>query len=421
MSFHLKVSVIFALSVFLTYVSVKAQLIASQKCSVINYEETTLFETWMTKQLKAARTKKHKVRIPVVVHILHSGEAIGEGFNFSTERIEAQIRTLNEDFERKEGTPGFNSHEDGASAAIEFVLAKVDPDGNPTDGIVRINTSEVPVTPINGNIVLSCSQYSYWNPDQYLNIWCRDLGIPPGFFLGEARFPVSDLAGLPDRFPDGDADGVFVNALNFGQGETHTDPVYNMGRTLTHEVGHFLGLLHTFGPTSQGCSYSDFCEDTPPISSPSTRCPSPVPLACDGRRTMIENYMDLSDDACMNIFTRNQIARMHIVLENSPRRKSLPTSPALSDPVTGIADGSIRGVNIYPNPAHDAVFVFINGETHNNVTVSLHTLLGKIIWRDTFSINGSEIAIPLSGITENRVIITVEATKWKDRKILYVE
>jgi Pregnancy-associated plasma protein-A len=99
------------------------------------------------------------------------------------------------------------------------------------------------------------------------------LGFPPGLFLGSGRYPITDLEGVPKKNEDGD--GVFINALNFGQGkEPYTDPINNGGRTLTHEMGHFLGLLHTFSENGQCGQDSDYCNDTPPLSSSTTGCPS---------------------------------------------------------------------------------------------------------------------------------------------------
>ena len=108
-------------------------------------------------------------------------------------------------------------------------------------------------------------------------------------------------------------DGVAVNAHHFG--ETGKAGPYSLGRTLTHEIGHFLGLFHVWGPNDHdvdGCELDDFCEDTPPTRAMSSGCPTNA-LACDGRPAMIQNYMDYSDDACMNIFTNDQIARMRTV------------------------------------------------------------------------------------------------------------
>jgi hypothetical protein len=90
-------------------------------------------------QMARSRTIGEVYRIPVVVHVIHNGEAVGTGTNISDQRIQAQIAVLNEDFRRLPGTPGWNNHPRGADVKIEFVLAKRDPNGNPTTGIVRWN------------------------------------------------------------------------------------------------------------------------------------------------------------------------------------------------------------------------------------------------------------------------------------------
>ena len=115
-----------------------------------------------------------------------------------------------------------------------------------------------------------------------------------------------------------------------------------MGRTATHEVGHYLGLLHVDGDGD--CSTDDFCTDTPPVGFKTSGCPSVRPLACDGSAAQIENYMDYTDDRCMNMFTIQQKARMRTVLNYSPRRKTLNSSPGLQ-PVTLLAhDARLEGI-----------------------------------------------------------------------------
>lgn len=388
---------------FFSFSQLSAQV--TPKCEIEQYEPSDKFEQWLhNKQISAQQTEAATYIVPVVVHVLHHGEPLGEGFNFPAERIVNQIRTLNEDYRRKIDTPGFNTNPDGGDTRIEFVLARTDPYGNPTDGIVRVNMDTVHIEASNGDIITTCTKYSYWNPDEYLNIWCMSTGLPPGLFLGSARFPISDLDGLPKDMPDGD--GVFINALNFGSGDINTDPDYNMGRTLTHEIGHFLGLLHTFGTCGQ---YTDYCEDTPPASSATSGCPVIRPMSCDGRPAMIENYMDYSNDHCMNTFTNDQIARMRIVLENSPRRKSLLTSPGLG--VTGIPD-KLFSVSIYPNPVNDKLYVtFDNSLLGENIHVSVHSLLGQMIMELNLTALANVIELPVSGIQEKTIVVSVENRK----------
>jgi hypothetical protein len=408
--------------------SANAQGNKFSRCEIGMIQDMDHFQCWLqSKGNNSARKSTTTYKVPIVVHVLHSGDPVGEGFNYSAIRIESQIRTLNEDFRRKEGTPGFNSHPDGGDPQIEFILAQIDPDGNPTNGIVRVDMNSVqlpPSPPGTGDILTLCSRFSYWNPDQYLNIWCMDMGELSNIFFGSGRYPVTDLEGLDFQSPNGD--GVFINALVFGQGETKTLPNFDKGRTLTHEMGHFLGLLHTFGSHNinrQCDEYSDYCEDTPPMSFSTDGCPSIRSVACDGRLAMIENYMDYSYDRCMNIFTNDQIARMHIVLENSPRRKSLTTSPVIKrQEVTGIEEDIAMTLKIYPNPATDRVYVFIDEQNPGyNIHVTAHTLLGKILFIETINLTDGRVGeILISNREEKVIVLTIEGHGFSCKQLIMI-
>lgn len=265
------------------------------------------------------------VYLPVVVHVMHNGEGIGEGPNLSNERINRQIEILNEDYRRKVETKGFNDHPDGGDAQIEFVLAKKTPTGAQTNGINRINVSQINVPELGYN-QNHFAQYAYWNPNEYINIWTSAL--PESMMclvLGSATAPETDLPGteyLPVPGPT-DAEGILINWMHFG--ESDIDCHARFGRTLTHEMGHYLGLLHTWG--SGDCETNDFCDDTPAVDS---HVFGKVPfIGCAGEEIMIGNYMNYSHDEVMNIFTKDQIQRMHYVLKNHPGRNALLTSPAL--------------------------------------------------------------------------------------------
>jgi hypothetical protein len=94
---------------------------------------------------------------------------------------------------------------------------------------------------------------------------------------------------------------------------------------MTHEVGHFLGLRHIWGDTNCG---NDYCSDTPVHHDANFYCPSQIPLSCDTPpvNEMIQNYMDYTDDTCMNIFTQNQKDRIVTIMNNAARRSSLKAS-----------------------------------------------------------------------------------------------
>lgn len=266
--------------------------------------------------------------IPVVVHVIHNNEPLGEGGNLSEARILQQMKSLNDDFRKKEGTNGFNEHPDGGDAQIEFVLASQTPEGQPTNGIVRVNLSEID-NPVEPNATFDhYAFYSYWNPEEYLNIWTVPYVELTDLFLGLGTGPETDLPGK-EGLAKGEpfqAEGVIINAPHFGNNNASSNN--NLGRTLTHEIGHYLGLLHPWGLGD--CEFNDYCDDTPSVNKPVTSCSSS--LGCDGEEIQIQNYMNWTPDNCMSMFTIDQIARMHYVLENSPRRKTLLTSKGLRVP-----------------------------------------------------------------------------------------
>ncbi|WP_350286778.1 M43 family zinc metalloprotease [uncultured Croceitalea sp.] len=260
--------------------------------------------------------------LPVIVHVLHKGESIGEGSNLSRNRIDHQIVLLNNDFRRKAGTRGFNEYPNGGDSKIEFVLARKDPNGNAIHGINRINVDSVEIEP-RGYNQNHYAQYAYWNPNQYINIWLTPLPTELNcLVLGLSSGPDTDLPGteflsIPKA---GDAEGILINTVHFGESDLECHA--NLGRTLTHEMGHYLGLLHTWG--NGICGTNDYCNDTPAVDS-AVFGHNPI-LGCDGEMVMISNYMNFSDDTIMNAFTNDQIERMHYVLNNHEGRHALWSS-----------------------------------------------------------------------------------------------
>ncbi|MFW5726119.1 MAG: M43 family zinc metalloprotease [Bacteroidota bacterium] len=277
------------------------------------------------------RLQEEVLTIPVIVHIIHNGEPVGEGTNLSEEQVRGQLEVLNEDFRREPGTPGFNDDPRGADIEIEFCLSEFDENGNQMEepGINRYRGQKTLWTRDEIEGVLKPS--TFWDPDKYFNIWVVNF-TPQEGLAGYAQFPSSsNLAGMPSNGGLRSTDGVVVWYRVFGsrdKGDFDLAAPSDRGRTLTHEVGHWLGLRHVWGDGP--CSADDFCDDTNPSSGPNRGCPSS--FTCDSPDE-VANYMNYTDDACMNMFTQCQKTRMRAVMDISPRRGSLLSSNVCSPEV----------------------------------------------------------------------------------------
>lgn len=273
--------------------------------------------------------------IPVVVHVIHNGQAVGSGSNISDAQVLSQIDVLNEDFRRQNSDAGntpsaFQSI--AADCEIEFCLASIDPNGQPTTGIVRWNRnamgwSAAPygISYIDGTI----KPATIWNRNNYLNLWTVDFG---GGLLGYAQFP-----GGPAN-----TDGVVCGYQYFGRYPQNPNiNAFNLGRTATHEVGHWLNLYHIWGDDGTACSGSDLVGDTPNQADEHYGCPSFPQVSCSNgpNGDMFMNYMDYSDDDCMNLFTTGQRTRMRAAL--STTRASILSSQACTPPPSFAYTGKV--------------------------------------------------------------------------------
>lgn len=306
------------------------------------------YEVMIAKQIQINKTTINKVNggvvytIPLVVHVFHNGEAVGVGANISDAQVLSQIQVLNEDFRRMAGTRGFNTDPDGADVEVEFCLAKQTPDGCPTNGIDRVNIGQNGINETSLPNALTqmdaLKPASIWDPSKYMNMWSVAFNGGSGL-LGYAQFPGGTA----------NTDGVVSDYRTFGSDDDPNVTLtgdFNLGRTMTHEVGHYLGLFHTF---QGGCAESeggDLCADTPAVASGASNgsicntgndsCPTPV-----GTPDMVENYMDYSTDVCMNIFTNDQKARVIGTMTGATNRPSTLTSNVCDALASVNDDGSI--------------------------------------------------------------------------------
>ncbi len=348
--------------------------------------------------------------IPVVFHIIHKGG----NENISFAQIEDQMRSLNEDFaylnEDSELTPDpFKAY--AGDAKIEFRLAQLDPEGNCTQGVTR--TFSQLTSTANNNV----KELIQWDPYKYFNVWVVkdiDKETSYGTILGYAQFP-------DELWSNAATDGVILRDDYCGSIGTASSQV---GRTLTHEAGHWLNLRHIWGDATCG---TDYVNDTPAAEEPNFGiCLNDYPYrisviggdsinsGCTPDATtqiisqlngeMFMNYMDYSDDNCMNMFSLLQGDRMRSAIDEF--RSVLVSETNLI--ATGTNDDYISSV-CTPTPEFTADYIYgCPGDAYSffnetyNVDYSLDSL---VTYEWTF-----EGGTPASSIEENpEDIIFLEA------------
>ncbi|MHB8261909.1 MAG: T9SS type A sorting domain-containing protein [Bacteroidia bacterium] len=325
-----------------------------------------------TQDLATGRTTATTYTIPIIFHIIYStGEAVGSGHNISQAQVNSQIPILNADY----GGTGYNSSQYAsmtlsghpafydyavsaglpapdnggvviANSGITFCLATKNPSGTTLTepGIDRVAWESISgaTDPASSNIQTlmdgTIKPATIWDPTKYFNVWTSDGGSSG--LLGYSTFP--PLNATSPIFSDENVssvsttDGVWVMYQSIGNTGNVAAP-YNLGRTLTHESGHYFGLRHVWG---DGNCVTDYCNDTPPASAanyvpwPTTypylanSCTGTPPAGNGPDGDMFMAFMDYSDDAAMWMFTTDQVTRFHTALANSPWRNALTTSAA---------------------------------------------------------------------------------------------
>lgn len=329
------------------------------------------------------------ITIPVVVHIIHNGEAVGSGQNISDIQIQSQIVALNEDFRLHNDDSLLPNHPFWpytADSQIEFCLAQRDPQGNATNGIDRQYGGTANWT--KAQIESYVKPNTIWDRDQYLNLWSLTFGGGDTGLLGYAQFPGGDAG----------TDGVVIRYDAFGYVGNVTAP-YDNGRTGVHEIGHWLNLRHIWGDANCG---DDFVSDTRSAVTANYNCPTfphNANSACgtDVNGEMYMNYMDYVNDNCMVMFTFGQANRMHAALSGS--RNSLLTSQGCKAPV-GINELSIlKHIDIYPNP-NDGIFSIYTSNEVKDLSIDIINILGAQV-QHFENINQFPYQINLKNLSNN--------------------
>ncbi|MEO6548593.1 MAG: M43 family zinc metalloprotease [Ferruginibacter sp.] len=298
-------------------------------------------------------TSNEIIYIPVVFHILYKKDIE----NVSDAQIQSQLDVLNMDYNGlnadRVNTPGaFKSL--AGSAGIKFCRARVDPAGKRTSGIERKYTSQDFFTTDDAMKMVAKGGAAPWDSKHYLNIWVCRLGSSS---LGYATPPGT----APDK------DGVVIAYDAFGTG-SNLRAKFDKGRTATHEIGHWLGLLHVWGDNDCG---DDLVKDTPAQESYNLGCPTfPKLSKCSPNNNgdMFMNFMDFSDDVSMNMFSIGQVKRMRALFAKGNIRNEFLSSFAcdstLAQPdvlpilVTALVPATAVGeVRVYPSPVQLAATI----------------------------------------------------------------
>ncbi len=342
--------------------------------------------------------------IPVVVHVLHRNEAVGTGLNISHAQIQSQIDVLNEDFRR------LNADRINTPAAFtgvasdynfEFRLACQDPNGNSTNGVTRRFTSKTGFQFSSndngadenaiGIKMTSSGGEDPWPTDRYLNMW---VGNFTDGTLGYATFP-GDFATNPN------VDGVVITTTSMGRTGNVLAP-YDGGRTATHEVGHWLNLFHVWGDANCG---DDLVADTPQQQTANFGCPAFPHRTCGNTTNgdMFMNYMDYTDDGCMNVFTNAQRLRGRAIFAaGGPRATFLDNYFRIQQPTSTIScSGIVKLTN--PNCLATTWAVVSEPATLSSASNSQTTIssngIGTVVLRATGGNYVSEISINVGNKT----------------------
>ncbi|MFT3933470.1 MAG: M43 family zinc metalloprotease [Chitinophagaceae bacterium] len=336
-----------------------------------------------------------KIVVPVVVHVLWNNNAQ----NITDAQVLSQLDVLNKDYsgtntDRKKVPAYFSAL--AADCGISFALAKTDPKGKPTNGIVRTQTSIISFSYDDKMKASATGGDDAWDANSYLNIWVCNLtnGIT-GY---------SSVPGGPTA-----KDGVVITTNAFGT--INKTGIYNLGRTATHEIGHWLNLRHIWGDASCG---DDLVDDTPSQQGPNRGCNSGEKFSCGttAHGDMYMNFMDFSDDACMYMFTNGQGKRMRLLFEVGGPRNSILYSAGLTG--TGLPlDTAIAGsdvsmeVLLYPNPAVQTITMQVNKDNGaSGKTIMLYNQMGQML--RTFRLISKQQPIDISELKPGIYFIKME-------------
>lgn len=362
------------------------QLQNEQQRSYYQQAETAA-RAWLSNpvnQEKLLNKQNSVIQIPVVVHVVYKDATQ----NIPDSNIYSQIAVLNECYSKMNSNYSntrsiFDSL--GVDIEIQFALATIDPSGQSTTGIVRVQApSGAAFDPIFNNDKVkftSSGGDDAWPACNYLNFWVCDMSVfGQAFVLGYAQFPGGDPA----------TDGVVIQTEYFGRNST---PHFS-GKTAVHETGHWLGMRHIWADDT-GCDSTDFVDDTPNAGDASQTDCNTTKNTCSSEAPywgtldppdMVENYMDYSSDSCMTLFTKGQKARMYAFLNTDPYRIAIKDhntsmcSQLMS--VTDIIPDFQDKVTMVPNPAKEFIKLNFKGISIDQLKYEIFDVSGRKLYED---------------------------------------
>ena len=289
-------------------------------------------QEWIAKNKGNVAKMEEVLTIPVVVHVINT---ISNSFsNISDEQVFSQMDALNEIF-RRQNADAVNTldifQDVAADIELEFCLAQQDPNGYPTTGITRTSTT-VANFDIDDMKFSETGGIEAWPTQRYLNIW-----IVNSIVNNDSNETILGYAYRPGAAPSAAVDGLAIVYYAFGT-TGNVSPSYDAGKTAAHEIGHYLNLMHPWGPSNQStnCNEDDEVEDTPRTSAPNyncllnfNQCSNEDPDLPD----MVQNYMDYADDACSNLFTLGQKERVRAIVAFGGFRYNLVQNSAACEPL----------------------------------------------------------------------------------------
>ena len=358
--------------------------------------------------IKANHSEKTTLNIPVVIHIIHKNthSNIGIGTNISNAQIEDALKILNEDYSKTNpeypNPPRNTFLNNWGNPNLKFCLATIDPNGNPTNGITRTSTTKASFdADTEGNDMkrVSTSGKDAWNPSKYLNIWVCNLSNSGGggMTLGYAYLP-----GLPSW--NSWKDGLVIDFQYFGTigGASASSD----GRTATHEIGHYLGLNHTFCESqSGGCCDNDEnnVNDTPAaddgiyfgtvnLTTNNNTCNDLqyTNIFNTNVLDMDENFMSYASNTWM--FTNDQVNVMSATLNGyrTTLKNSTVSMNCDGSVGTGLNNYQLENLNIYPNPTLGKLNIASADKIN---TLSITNIIGKeILFIKDFSANTIDLS-----------------------------